>query len=144
MITRLAARTSLLLALLLAPAVSTYAGTGQGTLTFREDNGCGGDARSFSDAPANLKFGDYGWNDEARSLELFNVSAPTSIFVYDSSSGSTGDDWTEIQITAPVSYLCISTFEQTVNLYANGTYVGWMNHRHRDNLDGKVSLVRVR
>lgn len=148
MFTRLNTRTGLLLAALLtmpfASALPTQAGTGLGTLTFRENNGCGGDAKSFSDAPGNYTMGNYGWNDEARSLELFNVGAPTTIYVYDSSSGSTTDDWTEIHISASVSYLCINTFHQTVTLYENGNEVGWMNNRYNNGLDGKVSLVRVR
>ena len=130
-------------AIFASTAVPTYAGNGLGVLDFYEGNNCSQDVLSLSDAPGTYKLGNYGWNDEARSLHLINIQTPTTIRVFDNSSGSRSDDWTEIVISQPAADVCIQTFEQSVALYSSGVQVGWMSHHHRDNLDGKVSRVEV-
>ncbi len=128
---------------LFATALPTTAGTGSGRLRFWENNYCTGDSLLFSDARAIYTMGHYGWNDEARSLELIQVTAPTTIEVYDSSSGSTSDDYAVIVVTAFVPYYCIPTFERDRDLWYNGTKVGFVDYVPDNGLDGKVSLVRV-
>jgi hypothetical protein len=114
----------------------------QGTMSFREDNGCLQDFDgTLTDRSGNtVRFPDNDSfsNDEGRSLQLTNVHAGTVVRVYDDSSGWTGDDWTQIFVKATGSY-CVGTFQSSSN--SSGLTV---EHHRVDNLDGKVSRVEVR
>ena len=115
----------------------------QGTLTFREGNSCTEDTvgwmtdRSGSSATDGSTNGGFE-NDEARSLSLSNVKAGTIIRLYDSSSGSQSDDWTQIFVKSAFAG-CVNTFESD---FQSSAIV--MDHHPVDNLDGKVSLVTTR
>jgi hypothetical protein len=77
-------------------------------------------------------------NDEARSLVLLDIPANTSLRFFDDPGGSRSDDWTEIEISQPISTLTLNSFEESfqqaelVSIYhaVNG-------------LDGKVSRLEV-
>jgi hypothetical protein len=115
----------------------------QGTLSFREDNGCLQDfVGSLTDRSGNLvRFPDNDSfdNDEARSVQLTNVKAGTIIRVYDDSSGSTADDWTQIFVKTAAGSVCLGTFQ-----LSSDTPSMKVDYHAVDNLDGKVSRVDVR
>ena len=112
----------------------------QGNLSFWEGNNCSEDPvggmtdRSGSFVTDDLTNGGFD-NDEARSLFLSGVKAGTIIRVYDDSSGSQNDDWTQIFAKSNVS-TCLGTFESS---FSNSSLR--VDHHPDDNLDGKVSLV---
>jgi hypothetical protein len=112
----------------------------QGTISFWEGNNCTEDPvgwmtdRSGSFATDGATNGGFE-NDEARSLSLSSAKAGTIIRVYDSSSGSQSDDWTQIFAKSNVS-TCLGTFESS---FSNSSLR--VDHHPVDNLDGKVSLV---
>jgi len=77
-------------------------------------------------------------NDHARSA-VINASGPVTFTVYDSPSGSTGDDYTTITVKQAVSNYLIPTFEANI---INDPYVTVTFH-HDNGLDGKVSSLRI-
>jgi hypothetical protein len=77
-------------------------------------------------------------NDEARSLSLAFVRVGAVIRVFDSPSGSTGDDYTEIEVMKTHPDYCIRTFESS---FAD-EYVQ-VRYNRVNGLDGKVSLVTI-
>jgi hypothetical protein len=112
-------------------------------ITFWEDNHCGGDQVGWyiynTGGTVMPNSGGSGWvNDEARSMMLFRVPAGTVFRVYNSPSGSLGDDWTEIVVHQYAEQLCIGSFQSTVP-------TAYYSLRYCDDggLDGKVSLVRA-
>ncbi|ADO71571.1 hypothetical protein [Stigmatella aurantiaca] len=113
-------------------------------ITFWEGNFCGGDqvgSYPYNTAATLIpNSSGSGWsNDEARSMKLFQVPVGTVIRVYNSASGSHGDDWSEIVINQYVEQLCVTSFEVT------GTPNPYYSLRYCDTggLDGKVSQVRA-
>jgi hypothetical protein len=122
------------------------AGTGvcrrQGTLSFREDNGCFGDfVGTLTDRSGN--FANFtsqpGFtNDEARALRLTSAPAGTIIRVYDDSTGATSDDWTQIFVKNTASE-CLGTLQSS-----SSSSTLTVDHHHINGLDGKVSRVDVR
>jgi len=114
----------------------------QGTMTFREDNGCLDDSNgSLTDRSRNtVRFPDNDSfsNDDARSLQLSNVHAGSIIRVFDSPDGATNDDWTQIFVKA-TQFGCIGTFQSSSN---SATLK--VDHHPVNGLDGKVSRVEVR
>lgn len=115
----------------------------QGILGFCEGNNCTEDSvgwmtdRSGNSATDSSTNGGFE-NDEARSLSFSSTKAGTIIRVYDSSSGSQADDWTQIFAKTGVGG-CLGSFETS---FQNSAVK--VDHQHVDNLDGKVSLVTVR
>jgi hypothetical protein len=114
----------------------------QGTMSFREDNGCLQDfVGSLTDRSGNVvRFPDNDSfdNDDARSLQLTNVKAGSIVRVYDNSDGSTADDWTQIFVKTTGSF-CVGTFQLSSD---NASMK--IDYHPVDNLDGKVSRVDVR
>ena len=86
----------------------------------------------------NLTQDPYCENDEARSLKLYDFPPDKAIFLYDDSGGSTGDDWTVIVPKRLITEATVGTFESSSE---NADMK--VCHFHRDNLDGKVSRVRI-
>lgn len=114
-------------------------------LTFYENNGyCSGDKWMTSDAPLQHLGLTNRWNwtnDEIRSMALSNVRQGTRIKVYDSSCGSTNDDWTEIYVKqdiSPTQVINITTFEKNAN-----TSIYQQTYHEDNGLDGKISLIKV-
>ena len=77
-------------------------------------------------------------NDEARSMVLWNVPAGRTIRLFDSPTGDTQDDWTQIDVLKSVSNYRIASFEQDVR---NDTVR--VTHFRNNGLDGKVSRVEI-
>lgn len=78
-------------------------------------------------------------NDDARSVNLMAARKGTVITLYDSPSGSTGDDYTKIRVKQDlVKVWNISTLEES----GENDQIA-VEHRHVNGLDGKVSAVRV-
>jgi hypothetical protein len=75
-------------------------------------------------------------NDEARSLGLYNALSGQIIRLYDSPTGNTNDDWTEIYVKRQIKYVLISTFENNID----NPDIQLIFHR-KNGLDGKVSRV---
>ncbi len=77
-------------------------------------------------------------NDAVRSLVLRELEAGRTIRLYDDSSGSTNDDWVEINVKADIDVLTLVTLEDSFeNPLVEVIY-------HRDNgLDGKVSRFEI-
>lgn len=113
-----------------------------GSLSFREDNGCFGDfvgtLTDRSGNVANFTSQPSFTNDEARALRLTSAAAGTIIRVYDDSTGSTSDDWTQILVKNTTSE-CVGTLQSSSN-----TATLTVDHHHVNGLDGKVSRVDVR
>ena len=114
------------------------------SITFWEGNFCGGDqvgSYPYNTAATIIpNSGGSGWsNDEARSMKLFQVPVGTVIRVYNSASGSHGDDWAEIVVNQYAEQLCVTSFE------VSGTPNPHYSLRYCDTggLDGKVSQVRA-
>ncbi|MCB1037103.1 MAG: phospholipase D family protein, partial [Acidobacteria bacterium] len=77
-------------------------------------------------------------NDEARSLKLYDFPADKVVFLYDNSAGALDDDWAVILPKRPIKEATVGTFEipqETSDLSVIPFY--------NDNLDGKVSRMRV-
>ena len=86
----------------------------------------------------NLTQDAYCDNDEARSLKLYDFPPDKVLFIYDNSGGSTGDDWALVVPQRTVREATVGTFEtssQTADVRVCAFY--------HDNLDGKVSRVRI-
>jgi len=78
-------------------------------------------------------------NDDARSVNLMAASRGTVITLYDSPSGSTGDDYTRIRIKRDLlTVRNVPTLEKNIE----DEYIA-VEHHHVNGLDGKVSAVRV-
>ncbi|HEX7153172.1 MAG TPA: phospholipase D-like domain-containing protein [Thermoanaerobaculia bacterium] len=86
----------------------------------------------------NLTTDSYCNNDEARSLMLYDFPTDKVLFVYDSSSGSTGDDWAVIVPQRFIKRAVVGSFESSFT-NADVRVCAF----YRDNLDGKVSRVRI-
>jgi hypothetical protein len=77
-------------------------------------------------------------NDEARSARIVNAKAGMRFTVYDSPSGSTGDDWTEIAVLRDAPSITINSFQVSRN---DGTVR--VTHHSKNGLDGKISRFVV-
>ena len=77
-------------------------------------------------------------NDEARSMRMYAVPIGTTISVYDSGNGGTRDDWCEVRVKQRVKDYIVDTFERS---YEDN--VVRVVYHERDNLDGKVSYIRI-
>ena len=77
-------------------------------------------------------------NDEVRSLKLVSMPAGARIRVYDNSSCSTSDDWTEIRTLTAVARYVVPTFEADSN---DGVVA--IDYKTSGNLDGKVSCIII-
>lgn len=86
----------------------------------------------------NLTQDSYCGNDEARSLKLYDFPTDKVLFVYDDSGGGTGDDWALIVPQRAIKEATVNTFESSVTT-ADVRVCAF----YRDNLDGKVSRVRI-
>jgi hypothetical protein len=79
-------------------------------------------------------------NDEARSVQMLNVKAGTTLIVYDSPDCSTDDDWTEIYIKTDIQDRRSPSFE--IPRYDDDEInVVW---HEKNGLDGKVSCIQVK
>jgi hypothetical protein len=115
----------------------------QGLVHLKEDNGCFQDTvGTVSDrSGVTLDFtlsNSYIDNDEARSLQFANVKAGAILRLYDSPSGDTSDDWTQIFVKNDTSR-CLGTLQGSAN---DATWK--VDHHHVNGLDGKVSRLDVR
>lgn len=86
----------------------------------------------------NLTSDAYCNNDEARSLVLNDFPSDKVIFIYDSSTGSRGDDWTLIVPKTTIRRAQIDTFQRS---YETPEYR--VCYYSDNGLDGKVSRIRV-
>jgi hypothetical protein len=77
-------------------------------------------------------------NDEARSMRMFAVPIGTTISLYDAGNGGTRDDWCEIRVKQRVKDYIVDTFERS---YEDN--VVRVVYHEKDNLDGKVSYIRI-
>jgi len=75
-------------------------------------------------------------NDEARSLVLENAPLGQVVRLFDSSSASRADDWTEIRLKTSQEIFQLDSFQ---NSFENSD-VRVIHHRH-NGLDGKVSFM---
>src|SRR5205823_2408311 len=108
-----------------------------GLITLYEGNfGTQNIVQTFSDAPRHLTR--VHPNDEARSLVLNRVRAGAVITVYDSSSGSTRDDYCIIRVGRFISRYVVNSFEHDVS---GGAVT--VEYHHNNGLDGKVSAIKI-
>lgn len=126
-------------------AISTNANAQSGTLTFKEGlSGTQNTVATITDAPGqnfNLKEKtpyNIGANDEAKSLILQNVRVGATISVFDSPTGSLGDDYCIITVKSLVSSITVSSFETS---YEDANIK--VDYRRDNGLNGKVSAIRV-
>lgn len=75
-------------------------------------------------------------NDEARSVEIYNLPVGAAITLYDSPKRSRGDDYTIIRILKATPYHCIGSIGSSWN---DG--VVDVQHFHKNGIAGKVSVV---
>lgn len=114
----------------------------QGLVHLKEDNGCFQDTvgtvtdRSGVTLDFTLSNSSID-NDEARSLQFSNVKAGAILRFYDSPSGSTGDDWTQIFVKSDTTR-CLGTLQGSAN-----DSIWKVEHHHVNGLDGKVSRMEV-
>jgi len=92
----------------------------------------------------------YRENDEARSVRIYrSVRLPLQIAVFDSPTGATNDDYTNIfvsRIAFAGSSYCIRTFEQSRGGSLDPTApLPWLKmfYKRKNGLDGKVSRVKI-
>lgn len=83
-------------------------------------------------------WGENSWlkNDEARSVEIYNLSIGSTITLYDSPKRSRGDDYTVIRILRSTPYHCIGSIGRSWN---DG--IVDVQHFHKNGIAGKVSVV---
>ena len=120
---------------------STYSCTSN-RVVFYEGNNYSGDILFTISASTNrfINFKNYSAydNDEARSAKFWNFSPGQRVTVYDSSSGSTGDDYTVFRF-----FTGVDTVEQAYTFERNFTSSDFTQvYLYGGNLDGKVSSVR--
>jgi hypothetical protein len=135
---------NLLVPMALVCGTLAAAGTAEaGVITFYEgNNGTQDVVAKFGDdatVDLDLKSDNMGIpNNEARSVTLSWVRPGTRIRVYDSPSGSTDDDWTDIYVRQLREMIVITAFDKNVD--NADVQVSW----HKDNgIDGKVSRIRI-
>lgn len=113
-----------------------------GQIRFYEGNGgtqdIVGTLDDSSEQHINFKNDKRFTNDEARSMGLYYVKPGTIIRIYDDSKAKTNDDWAEIEVKRVVPNIIVPTFEMNLE---NDDYR--IKYYRRDNLDGKVSHVKV-
>ncbi len=103
---------------------------------FYEGNGCSQDiVKSYGKDNVDGKISP---NDEARSVNLIQVPAGTTIMVYDSPDAKENDDFATIVIKKRVFDFCIRTFEASI--YTDNVE---MTYTRKNGLDGKVSYVKI-
>jgi len=120
---------------------STYSCTSNRAV-FYEGNNYSGDILFTISASTNrfINFKNYSAydNDEARSIKFWNFSPGQRVTVYDSSSGSTGDDYTVFRF-----FTGVDTVEQAHTFERNFSSSDFTQvYLYGGNLDGKVSSVR--
>ncbi|SFD84029.1 hypothetical protein SAMN05518672_103455 [Chitinophaga sp. CF118] len=77
-------------------------------------------------------------NDEIRSAKIYGVRPGCEIRVYDSSDGSTSDDFCIVNVKRSIPEYIINTFERTYeDEYVRVTFI------RNNGLDGKISRIRV-
>lgn len=114
-------------------------------IIFQEGNDCWQNTVGFLDLSGNARTIDLtekiGWaNDEARSVSLTNVRAGTVITVFNESDGNINKDYAEIIVKQDVPGRCIGSFETSFE----DDQIKVDYHRDNGDLDGKVSLIKVR
>ena len=77
-------------------------------------------------------------NDEARSLKLWDFPRDMVIYLYDNSKGNREDDWGVLIPKRNIKNASLNSFESNTS-NSNFEYLYFRN----DNLDGKVSRIRV-
>lgn len=118
-----------------------------GHLVFFEDPGCRGDSTglltersgNFADFSVSTDNGPF-CDDESESLSLSNVPAGTIIRIYDSNSGSTANDWTQVLVKQAANQCITGGFENSVN----GPTFKIDYHDGAGDLNDDVSLVVLR
>ncbi len=81
---------------------------------------------------------DIDYNDAARSVQLHNVPAGTTIRVTDAPDGDKTDDYTDIYVKKSGCLIKVNSFEDS---YEND-HIKVAYHEH-NGLDGKISYVKV-
>ncbi len=77
-------------------------------------------------------------NDEIRSCKLLSVRPGCEIRVYDSPDGSTGDDYSIINVKRSNPDYIVGTFERSYeDEYVRVTFI------RNNGLDGKVSRIKI-
>ncbi len=115
----------------------------QGNLDFRAGGSCtqssaGSLTNRSGNTATSASTGGAFVNDSARSVSQVNMKAGTIVRIYDSSSGSESDDWTQIFAKTDGAG-CTPSFESSVQSASLK-----IDYHPFNGLDGRVSLVDVR
>lgn len=86
----------------------------------------------------NFQSGSTCANDEARSVVLWNVPANRVVWLYDSPSGHTDDDWFALRTKRHIKHKVINSFQDNIN----DDDVEAFYYRN-NGLDGKVSRIGI-